>query len=100
MIEMMEPKTEIIMVGHILEKNIVFEVYERIKDFGVDVKHCEISFTTLKEGIEQRKPSTMRCYLVGPKEEREKAINEIKKIAEKYDCGIETIDYEEMWRRR
>ncbi len=96
----MEPKTEIIMVGHILEKNIIFEMYERIKDLKVDVRHCEISFTTLKEGIEKRKPSTMRCYLIGPKEERERAIAVIRKLAEEHDCGIETIDYEEMWKKR
>jgi len=95
----MEPKTEIIIVGHILEKNIIFQVYEKIKDINVDVKHCEISFTTLKEGIEEKKPSTMRCYLVGPKEEREKAVAEMKKIAEKYGYGVQAIDYEEMWKR-
>ncbi len=96
---MMEPKTEIIIVGHILEKNIIFQVYEKIKDIDVDVRHCEISFTTLKEGIEEKKPSTMRCYLVGPAEERKKAVEEIKKIAEKYGYAVHAVDYEEMWKK-
>ncbi|NOZ77213.1 MAG: hypothetical protein GXO65_06010 [Euryarchaeota archaeon] len=96
---MMEPKTEVIMVGHILEKGIVFKLYEAIKDMDVDVKHCEVSFTTLKEGME-RKPSTMRFYLVGSPDDRKKAMKEIEDIAEKNDCGIETIDYEKMWKKR
>lgn len=94
---MIEPKTEIIIVGHILEKGIVFKLYEAIKNIDVDVKHCDISFTTLKEGIEERKPSTMRFYLVGPKEEREKAIKEIEKLAEENDCGVEKVDYDKLW---
>jgi ACT domain-containing protein len=94
---LIEPKTEIIIVGHILEKGIVFKLYEAIKNIDVDVKHCDISFTTLKEGIEERKPSTMRFYLVGPKEEREKAIKEIEKLAEKNDCGVEKVDYDKLW---
>jgi ACT domain-containing protein len=94
---LIEPKTEIIIVGHILEKGIVFKLYEAIKNIDVDVKHCDISFTTLKEGIEERKPSTMRFYLVGPKEEREKAIKEIEKLAEENDCGVEKVDYDKLW---
>lgn len=98
--ELMEPKTEIIMIGHILEKKIVFKLYEAIKDINVDVKHCEITFTTLKEGIEEKKPSTMRFYLIGPKEERKKAIKEIEKLAKATGCGIEKIDYERLWEKK
>jgi len=58
-----EPKTEVIMVGHILEKGIILELYELIKDIDVDVKNFEISFTDLKEGMEKKKPSMMRFYL-------------------------------------
>lgn len=94
---MIEPKTEIIMVGHVLEKGIVFKLYEAIKDIDVDVKHCEISFTTLKEGIEEKKPSTMRFYLVGPKKEREKAIKEIEKLSQDFGCGMESVDYDKLW---
>jgi ACT domain-containing protein len=97
---MMEPKTEVIMIGHVLEKEIVFKLYEAIKDMDVDVKHCEVSFTTLKEGIEERKPSTMRFYLVGSEKDRKKAIKKIEDLAEENDCGIETIDYEKMWKKR
>ncbi len=60
---MFEPKTEVIMVGHILEKGIILELYELIKDIDVDVKNFEISFTDLKEGMEKKKPSMMRFYL-------------------------------------
>jgi hypothetical protein len=94
---LIEPKTEIIMVGHVLEKGIVFKLYEAIKDIDVDVKHCEISFTTLKEGIEEKKPSTMRFYLVGPKKEREKAIKEIEKLSQDFGCGMESVDYDKLW---
>jgi nitrogen regulatory protein PII-like uncharacterized protein len=88
------------MIGHILENEIVFKLHEAIKDANIDVKHCEISFTTLKEGIEKRKPSTMRFYLVGPLEEREKAIKIIEDLAKDNDLGVETIDYDELWARR
>lgn len=96
---MMEPKTEVILVGHILEKNITFKLYDAIKDLDADVVHCEISFTTLKEGVEERRPSTMRFYLVGPQECRDDAIKEIEKLAEEQDLGIDTINYEELWKR-
>lgn len=94
----MEPKTEIIIVGHILEEKIIFQVYEAIKDIDVDVKHCDISFTTLKEGIEEKKPSTMRCYLVGRKEDRDRAVKKIRQIADRYGYGVQVVDYEKMWR--
>jgi ACT domain-containing protein len=97
---MVEARTEVIMIGHILENEIVFKLHEAIKDANIDVKHCEISFTTLKEGIEKRKPSTMRFYLVGPLEEREKAIKIIEDLAKDNDLGVETIDYDELWARR
>jgi ACT domain-containing protein len=97
---MVEARTEVIMVGHILENEIVFKLHEAIKDISADVKHCEISFTTLKEGIEKKRPSTMRFYLVGPTEEREKAIKIIEDLAKNNDLGVETINYDELWSRK
>jgi len=97
---MVEARIEVIMVGHILEDEIVFKLYEAIKDVNVDVKHCEISFTTLKEGIEKKKPSTMRFYLIGPPEERERAVQIIEKLARDNDLGVETIDYDKLWARK
>lgn len=97
---MVEARIEVIMVGHILENEIVFKLHEAIKDVDVDVKHCEISFTTLKEGIEKKKPSTMRFYLIGPSEERERAVQLIKKLARDNDLGVETINYDELWARK
>jgi ACT domain-containing protein len=97
---MVEARTEIIMVGHILENEIVFKLHDAIKDSNVDVKHCEISFTTLKEGIEKKRPSTMRCYLVGSIEEREKAIKVIEELAKENDVGVETVNYDELWSKK
>ena len=97
---MVEARTEVIMVGHILENEIVFKLHEAMKDISADVKHCEISFTTLKEGIEKKRPSTMRFYLMGPIEEREKAIKIIEELAKKEDLGVETINYDELWARK
>lgn len=97
---MVEARTEVIMVGHILENEIVFKLHDAIKDADIDIKHAEISFTTLKEGIEKKRPSTMRFYLMGPIEEREKAIKIIKDLAKKEDLGIETINYDELWTKR
>jgi ACT domain-containing protein len=97
---MVEARTEVIMVGHILENEIVFKLYEAIKDADVDVKYCEISFTTLKEGIERKRPSTMRCYLTGPLEEREKAVKTIEQLAKENDLGVETINYDELWAKK
>jgi ACT domain-containing protein len=97
---MVEARTEVIMVGHILEDEIVFKLYEAIKDVDIDVKHCEISFTTLKEGIEKKKPSTMRFYLMGLSEEREKAIKIIEQLAKDNDLGVETIDFDKLWARK
>ncbi len=97
---MVEARTEVIMVGHILEDEIVFKLYEAIKDVDIDVKHCEISFTTLKEGIEKKKPSTMRFYLMGLSEEREKAIKIIEQLAKDNDLGVETIDFDKLWSRK
>ncbi len=97
---MMEPKTEVLMVGHILEKGVVFKLHEAIKSIDVDVVHCEISFTTLKSGIEEKKPSTMRFYLVGSKSEREKAIAAIQSLAKSLGCGVQTIDYERLWEKK
>ena len=97
---MVEARTEVIMVGHILENEIVFKLHEAIKDTSIDVKHTEISFTNLKDGIEKKRPSTMRFYLVGPTDEREKAIEIIKELAKANDLGIDTIDYDELWAKR
>ncbi len=96
---MFEPKTEVIMVGHILEKGIIFKLYELIKEMDVDVKNCDISFTTLKEGIEEKKPSMMRFYLLGSPEERGAALKKIEEMAKEYDCGIETVDHDALWKR-
>ncbi|MBU2559290.1 hypothetical protein KKA03_00165 [archaeon] len=97
---MVEARTEVIMVGHILENEIVFKLHEALKDTIADVKHCEISFTTLKDGIEKKRPSTMRFYLMGDTKEREKAIEIIKSLAKKEDLGVETINYDELWAKK
>lgn len=97
---MVEARTEVIMVGHILEDEIVFKLYDAIKDVGVDVKYCEISFTTLKEGIERKRPSTMRFYLVGPLDEREKAVRLIEKLTKDNDIGVETVNYDKLWAKK
>lgn len=94
---MVEARTEVIMVGHILENEIVFKLYDAIKDVKADVKHCEISFTTLKDGIEKKRPSTMRFYLIGSVEEREMAVRIIEKLARENDLGVETINYDKLW---
>jgi ACT domain-containing protein len=97
---MVEARTEVIMVGHILENEIVFKLHEALKDTSADIKHAEISFTTLKEGFDKQKPSTMRFYLMGDTEEREKAIKIIEELAKKEDLGVETINYDELWAKR
>jgi ACT domain-containing protein len=97
---MVEARTEVIMVGHILENEIVFKLHEAIKDVSVDVKHCEISFTTLKDGFDKQKPSTMRFYLMGDIKDREKAIEIIEELAKKEDLGVETINYDELWAKK
>ncbi|MEE8401542.1 MAG: hypothetical protein V3R86_05270 [Candidatus Hydrothermarchaeaceae archaeon] len=96
---MVEARTEVIMVGHILENKIVFKLHEAIKDLDVDVKHCEISFTTLKDGIEKKRPSTMRFYLIGTIEQRDRAVRVIEKITNENDIGMETIKYDKLWTR-
>lgn len=88
---MLETKTEIRMVGHILERGCIFKLSEVIKDIDVEVMHCEVSFAALKAGIEEKMPSIMRFYLVGPKEERQKAIKEIEKLAKELECRIDYI---------
>lgn len=96
---MFEPKTEVIMVGHILEKGIILELYELIKDIDVDVKNFEISFTDLKEGMEKKKPSMMRFYLLGSPEKRADTVKKIEEMAKEHDCGIETVDHDALWKR-
>jgi hypothetical protein len=88
---LLEPKTEIRMVGHILEKGVIFELEKALRDIDVEVMHVEVSFAALKAGIEEKMPSFMRFYLVGPKEERERALEEVKRLAEKTGCRIENI---------
>ena len=88
---MLETKTEIRMVGHILERGVIFELSKIIKDLDVEVMHCDVSFAALKAGIEERMPSVMRFYLVGPKPQRQKVIKAIEKMAKKLDCKIDYI---------
>ncbi len=88
---MLDPKTEIRMVGHILERGVIFKLSEILKDIDVEVMHCEVSFAALKAGIEEKMPSIMRFYLVGVKEERDKAVEEIKKLAKELECRIDYI---------
>ncbi len=86
---MLEAKTEIRMVGHILERECIFKLSEVLKDIEVEVMHCEVSFAALKAGIEEKMPSIMRFYLVGEKKNRDKAVERIKKLADELDCRIE-----------
>ncbi len=88
---MLEPKTEIRMVGHILEKNVIFELEKALKDIDVEVMHVEVSFAALKAGVEERMPSVMRFYLVGSKKDRDEGVEAINKIAGKTKCKIEYI---------
>lgn len=87
---MLEEKTEIRMVGHILERELIFKLSEKLKDMDVEVMHVEVSFAALKAGVEERMPSFMRFFLVGSKEERDKGVEIVKKLAE--ENGID-IDY-------
>lgn len=86
---MLESKTEVRMVGHILERDVIFKISEELKDVDVEVMHCEVSFAALKSGIEEKMPSVMRFYLVGAKKDQEKALVKIKKIAKATDCRID-----------
>lgn len=88
---MLEAKTEIRMVGHILERGCIFKLSEVLKDVDVEVMHCEVSFAALKAGIEEKMPSIMRFYLVGDRKDRKKAVQIIKKLAKELDCKIEYI---------
>ena len=86
---MLEVKTEVRVVGHILEREVIFKLSEELKDVDIDVMHCEVSFAALKAGIEEKMPSVMHFYLVGAKEDREKALAIVKKIAKETDCRID-----------
>lgn len=88
---MLEAKTEVRMVGHVLEREIIFKLSKALKDVDVEVMHCEVSFAALKAGIEEKMPSVMRFYLVGPKRDREKAVKKIEKLAKDTDCRIDYI---------
>ncbi len=88
---MLEPKTEIRMVGHILERDVIFKLAEALKDVDAEVMHVEVSFAALKAGVEERMPSIMRFYLVGSQQDREKALEIVRRVAEENDCKIEHI---------
>lgn len=88
---MLEPKTEIRLVGHILERKVIFRLSEVLKDVDVEVMHCEVSFAALKAGIEEKMPSMMRFYLVGGKKERKAGVEVVKNLAKELDCRIEYI---------
>lgn len=88
---MLEPKTEIRMIGHILEKGVIFKLSESLKDLDVEVMHCEVSFAALKAGIEEKMPSIMRFYLVGPKEIRDRGVEIVKKLAKDTECRIDYV---------
>ncbi len=88
---MLEAKTEVRIVGHILEREIIFKLSEELKDMDVEVMHCEVSFAALKAGVEERMPSFMRFFLVGSKEERDKAVEIIRQLAEDTGVAIEYI---------
>jgi len=88
---LLEAKTEVRIVGHILERDVIFKLSEAIKDIDVDVMHCEVSFAALKAGIEEKMPSVMRFYLVGSKKDREKAVQKIEKLAKDTECRIDYI---------
>ncbi len=79
------------MIGHILERGVIFKLWEALKDIDVEIMHCEVSFAALKAGIEEKMPSVMRFYIVGKKEDREKAIEVVKKVAEDTECRIDYI---------
>lgn len=88
---LLEAKTEIRMIGHILEKGCIFKLADAIKDMDVEVMHCDVSFAALKAGIEEKMPSIMKFYLVGPKKEREKAVKKIEELAKDTECRIDYI---------
>ncbi len=88
---MLETKTEIRMVGHILERDVIFKLSKALDDIDVEVMHCEVSFAALKAGVEENMPSFMRFYLVGPKKDRDKGLKVVKKLAKDTGCKIEYI---------
>jgi len=87
----LETKTEIRMVGHILERDVILKLSEALADTDVEVMHCEVSFAALKAGVEEKMPSFMRFYLVGTKKERNHGLKIVKKIAKETDCKIEHV---------
>jgi hypothetical protein len=88
---LLEEKTEIRMVGHILEREIIFKLSDALKDVDVEVMHVEVSFAALKAGVEERMPSFMRFFLVGSKAERDKAVDIVKSLAEENGMNIDYI---------
>ncbi len=91
MVIMLEAKTEVKIIGHVLERDVIFKISDELKDLDVEVMHCDVSFAALKAGIEEKMPSVMRFYLVGAKEDREDALDRIKKIAEATECRIDHV---------
>jgi len=79
------------MVGHILEKGVIFKLEEALRDCEVEVMHVEVSFAALKAGVEERMPSIIRFYLVGSEEERRNAAKVVERVAEETECKIEYI---------
>ncbi len=88
---MLEPKTEIRMVGHILEKGVIFELEKALRDVDVEVMHVEVSFAALKAGVEEKMPSFMRFHLVGPEEERARALEIVRRLADETGCRIDYV---------
>ncbi len=88
---MLEKKTRIRIVGHVLERGFIFKLSEEIKDINVEVMHVDVSFASLKAGVEEKMPSVMRFYLVGTDENRKDALEKIERIAKKAGCAIDTI---------
>ncbi len=88
---MLETKIEIRMIGHILERQIIFKLAEAIKDLDVEIMHVDVSFAALKAGIEERMPSVMTFFLVGKEEDKKKALERIIELARENDIKIDYI---------
>ncbi len=88
---MLEKKTRIRIVGHVLERGFIFKLSEAIKDIDVEVMHVDVSFAALKAGIEEKMPSVMKFYLVGTDENRRSALKKIEEISKETECTIDSI---------
>lgn len=74
-----------------LERGVIFKLSDALKKVDVEVMHCEVSFAALKAGIEEKMPSVMRFYLVGPKKSRDIAVKKIRKLAKDTGCRLEYV---------